>query len=172
MQQPKAPKPATVTRSIASKMLGCSRTRVRQFEAEGRLRAVEIDDKGIHHYLLSDLQALVRERGNGVAPDRVHGTIAAQVFKMFREGVELPEIVMQTQQSPMTIRQLYEEYSRPLGHKPSPTVDLKDYDDQAKTLDEKIARLTQRPPIASTRPSSSGVPLIAGGTGVRHARDK
>ena len=107
--------PGMVMRGEAARMLRLFATtrRVQQFEAEGRLRAV-VDAKGNHHFARTDVIAFAHQRGKPHA-DRVHGTIAAQVFALFRESVELPEIVMRTQQSPATIRALYEEYRRPLG---------------------------------------------------------
>jgi hypothetical protein len=131
--------PGMIMRGEAAKLLGCSRRRVQQFEAEGRLRAV-VDAKGIHHFARADVIAFARKRGRPHA-DRVHGTIAAQVFALFRESVELPEIVMRTQQSPATIRALYEEYRRPLeGAAPQPP-DLADYDKSSRELDARIATM-------------------------------
>jgi hypothetical protein len=128
-----------ILRSEAAKLLGCSRRRVQQFEAEGRLRAV-VDAKGVHHFARADVIAFARKRGRPHA-DRVHGTIAAQVFALFRESVELPEIVMRTQQSPATIRALYDEYRRPLEAPGSAPTDLGDYDRSSRELDARIAAL-------------------------------
>jgi hypothetical protein len=100
----------------------------------------------------------------------VHGTIAAEVFQLFREGVELPEIVMKTQQAPLTIRKLYEEYRRPLGYQPPPKIDLDEYERSAKELDQKIAAMRERPALVKAngevRPRA---PLVHG---VRHVGDK
>jgi hypothetical protein len=134
--------PGMILRSEAAKLLGCSRRRVQQFEAEGRLHAV-VDAKGIHHFARADVIAFARKRGRPHA-DRVHGTIAAQVFALFRESVELPEIVMRTQQSPATIRALYEEYRRPLEGAASETPDLTEYDRSSRELDARIATLQGR----------------------------
>jgi hypothetical protein len=144
--------PGMILRSEAAKLLGCSRRRVQQFEAEGRLRAV-VDAKGIHHFARADVIAFARKRGRPHA-DRVHGTIAAQVFALFRESVELPEIVMRTQQSPTTIRALYEEYRRPLEGRGSGPPDLSEYDRSSRELDARIASLQDRPGRPSTPPAS------------------
>jgi hypothetical protein len=125
---------------------------VQQFEAEGRLRAV-VDAKGIHHFARADVLAFARKRGRPHA-DRVHGTIAAQVFALFRESVELPEIVMRTQQSPATIRALYEEYRRPLEGGASQPPDLTEYDRSSRELDARIASLQGRQGRSPTSPSS------------------
>jgi hypothetical protein len=140
-------------RSEAAKLLGCSRRRVQQFDAEGRLRAV-VDAKGIHHFARADVIAFARKRGRPHA-DRVHGTIAAQVSALFRESVELPEIVMRTQQSPATVRALYEEYRRPL-ESPGPQPDLGDYERSSRELDERIAALQGRDVTLPARPRIGG----------------
>jgi hypothetical protein len=143
--------PGMVLRGEAARLLGCSRRRVQQFEAEGRLRAV-VDAKGIHHFARADVLAFASKRGRPHA-DRVHGTIAAQVFALFRESVELPEIVMRTQQSPVTIRALYEEYRRPLEVPGGSPPDLVDYDRSSRELDARIATLQGRElPAPPTRP--------------------
>jgi hypothetical protein len=85
----------------------------------------------------------------------VHGTIAAQVFALFRESVELPEIVMRTQQSPATIRALYDEYRRPL-EVPEPSPEVGEYERSSRELDTRIAEFHGRlspPPVRSCRVS-------------------
>ena len=139
--------PGMIMRGEAARLLGCSRRRVQQFEAEGRLRAV-VDAKGIHHFARADVIAFACKRGRPHA-DRVHGTIAAQVFALFRESVELPEIVMRTQQSPATIRALYDEYRRPLEPAAGPPPDLSDYDRSSRELDERLQVFRSRPLTAT-----------------------
>jgi hypothetical protein len=169
MQPAKAPPSTTMTRGQAAKKIGCSKTRVRQYEQDGRLHAVSIDDKGVHHYAREEIEAFARTRSHASA-DRVHGTIAAEVFQLFREGVELPEIVMKTQQAPLTIRKLYEEYRRPLGYQPPPKIDLDEYERSAKELDQKIAAMRERPALVKANGEARPrAPLMPG---VRHAGDK
>jgi hypothetical protein len=110
---------AMLTRGEVARILGCSRRRIAQFEEAGRLRAI-VDGKGVHHFARADVLAFAKNRV--VHADKVAGTIAADVFRLFREGVELPEIVMQTQQSPATIRSLWEEFRRPLEAPASPAI--------------------------------------------------
>jgi hypothetical protein len=97
----------------------------------------------------------------------VHGTIAAQVFALFRESVELPEIVMRTQQSPATIRALYEEYRRPLEASGNAPPDLSDYDRSSRELDARIVALQAGRHIAaslnSTLPAKQNGGNRAGG---------
>jgi hypothetical protein len=153
--------PGMIMRGEAAKLLGCSRRRVQQFEAEGRLQAV-VDAKGVHHFARADVIAFARKRGRPHA-DRVHGTIAAQVFALFRESVELPEIVMRTQQSPATIRSLYEEYRRPLESTPPATPDLTDYERSSRELDRRVAELQSREPVGlSSRSNLRGRPNAGG----------
>ena len=142
-------KASTFTRTEAARVLGCSRTRVQQFEKDGRLTAV-VDQNGVHHFARADVLVLARARGRTNA-DRVYGTIAAEVFSLFRESVDLPEIVMRTQQSPSTIRALYEEYSRPLGHVPVPAVDIAEYERSSRELDEMIAAMRERSALSRTK---------------------
>jgi hypothetical protein len=170
-----AKKATTFTRTEAARVLGCSRTRVQQFEKDGRLAAI-VDQSGVHHFARADVLALARARGRTHA-DRVHGTIAAEVFALFRESVELPEIVMRTHQSPATIRALYEEYRRPLGHQPTAPVDLAEYERSSRALDERIAAMQAQPPLMRAN-GSSGQDVDARGAGGQanggrqHVRDK
>jgi len=92
-------------RGEAAKLLGCSRRRVHACNSARRRggSALVVDSKGTHYFARADVLAFARKRGWPHA-DRVRGTIAAQVFGLFRESVELPEIGMRTQQSPVTIR--------------------------------------------------------------------
>jgi hypothetical protein len=122
--------------------------------SERRQAAAGADAKGIHHFARADVVAFARKRGRPHA-DRVHGTIAAQVFALFRESVELPEIVMRTQQSPATIRALYEEFRRPLeplAQQP----DLGDYERSSRELDTRIVALQGREITLPARPRGGG----------------
>ena len=139
------------TRREAARVLGCSKERVRQFEKCGRLHVI-VDARGVGHFVRGEVLALARTRNRPNA-DRVHGTIAAQVFDLFRQGVELPEIVIQTQQSPATIRALWEEYSRPLGAPPTPALDLARYDASDKAIDSAIEALRRRTPAIVSEPA-------------------
>jgi rhamnose utilization protein RhaD (predicted bifunctional aldolase and dehydrogenase) len=93
------------------KMTGYSRARVQQLRKAGRLKSV-IDTKGVHLYELGDVKKIAMRRH--VSADRVHSAVAVQVFELFQAGMLLPDIVIRTGQSPTTIRELWEEYKRPL----------------------------------------------------------
>jgi len=92
-------------------MTGYSRARIQQLRREGRLKSV-VDTKGIHLHALADVLALARR--HHVKVERVQASIAVQVFELFQAGMKLPDIVIRTGQTPQTVRELWEEYKRPL----------------------------------------------------------
>lgn len=93
-------------------VLGISRTYLEKLRKTGKLQTVK-DEHGVHQFSRAEVLALARRRH--VKVDKVAASIAVQVFEFFRDGYELPEIVMQTGQSPETIRGLYREYKTPLN---------------------------------------------------------
>lgn len=123
------------------RILGCSRSLTFHLEQQGKLKAV-IDRDGVHLFLRTDVLELARLRGRPHA-DKIAGTIAAEIFRLFREGTELPEIVMMTQQSPATVRALYNEFRRPLEPETSP-IDLRDYEKRAAEDQKAITDLIRR----------------------------
>jgi DNA-binding transcriptional MerR regulator len=123
-------------------MLGCTRSGVRYLERIGLLTP-EKDPKGIRRFNREQVEALLSElRRQGPRPSLVRsGSLAARVFKMFRDGLSFPEIVIKTEETPETIRALFEEYRRPLGEsKEEPKVwdDLSDFDKRARDIEDRI----------------------------------
>jgi hypothetical protein len=129
-----------LSRLDAARFLGVSKTRIRQYERTGRLTVFR-DERGRGWFPRAAVVELARTHPRANA-DRVHGTIAAEIFGLFRQGVELPEIVIKTQQAPATVRALFEEYSRALGAPPPPAaVDVSRYDATDRAADAKLASL-------------------------------
>jgi hypothetical protein len=127
-----------LTRADVMRILGCSRALTFKLEARGKLRAV-VDAKRVHHFARVDVLELARTRGRPFT-DRVEASVAAECFRLFRLGLALPEIVMQTKQTPATVRALFAEYKTPLeGVVPEP--DLRDYDERGKRDDERLEEL-------------------------------
>jgi hypothetical protein len=127
-----------VTRADVMRMLGCSKALTIKLERRGKLRAV-IDAKGVHHFARVDVIELARTRGRPFA-ERVEASVQAECFKLFRLGLELPEVVMQTKQTSATVRALYLEYKTPLeGLVGEP--DLRDYDERGRRDDERLEEL-------------------------------
>jgi hypothetical protein len=114
-----------LTRMQVARLVGCSKTQVRNYERRGILRP-SVDGKGVHWFLKAEVAALARKKESRADAraaradkrDRL-GELAARVFFLFREGVELPEIVIETKRSPELIRRLYDEYRRPLATPPT-----------------------------------------------------
>jgi hypothetical protein len=100
-------------------IVGVTDRRIAQLEAEGVLHAT-IDERGVHRFRREEVTAYAIRRTNRKAATRDqrhdgHAEIAAQVFELFRQGVELPDIVIMMKLSPSVIRELYSEYTLPLG---------------------------------------------------------
>ncbi len=140
--------PSTLTRAEVARFLGCSRRRIHQLQAEGRIHSV-LDAQGWHVFSRAEVIAFAERRGRTHA-DKTHGTVAAEVFRLFREGVELPEVVMQTKQAPATVRALWEEYRRPL-EVPAALPDLSDYEERARLDGEHLAAMRAGAGLAKTQ---------------------
>ena len=76
------------------------------------------------------------------------GSLAAEVFRLFKEGRSLPEVVIETRQEPDVVRTLWQEYKRPLDASPvmatASLEDLSDYEKRARVLDDQIEARRQR----------------------------
>ena len=126
-----------VTTVQAAKLLGCSRRWIQKLQRRGRLHSI-IDGSGVHHFARADVLAFAQANGR---VGHANGSLVARVFAMFRERVDFPEIVIQTEQTPATIRALYDEYRRPLGVEALPTE--ADLDRSTRALDEYLASREQ-----------------------------
>jgi hypothetical protein len=131
-----APKKSAMwRRADVAKCLGIHVTRVRQLEAAGKLKASEIDANGVH---LFDPRVIARMAKTRPARRVVDGELAATVFGMFANGYPLRLIVIETRQSPETIRKLHAEYLRPLVPARDELLEL--LDKTGPELDAKIAK--------------------------------
>jgi hypothetical protein len=100
-----------LTRSEAAKVLGVHVSRIRQLER--KVLPCITDERGRHLFERADVDDLARRRGR--APSSVDGELIARVFEMFRERFSLAEIVIETKLAPETVRQLFVQFSTPLG---------------------------------------------------------
>ncbi|MFM2416615.1 MAG: hypothetical protein RL385_1338 [Pseudomonadota bacterium] len=107
----------TLTRSEVAARLGVSVSTVRRLEWD-RLHP-EIDDLGVHRFDPREVEALAPALPPKPATQRptaasTAGRTAARVFRMFERGHDIAAIVIQTNQSPSVVRQLYHEWSTSL----------------------------------------------------------
>jgi hypothetical protein len=134
-----------VTRIDVQRILGVSRTMTRKLEEGGKLMAT-IDANGLHLFLRSDVIELARIRGRGVVGRAAESPKVAQMlFDMFERGLELPQIVMESGQSPVTVRAMYEQYRTPLRRKRSPLSDdsaAGELKDAAQQFQQMLTRLS------------------------------
>jgi hypothetical protein len=136
------PVPKVLTRSAVARMLGCTRSGVRYLERIGVLTP-EVDAKGVRRFDRAEVDALLGElrRQRPSATLARDGSLAARVFRMFRDGLSFPEIVIKTEESPETIRALFEQYRRPLGEadeEPRAVDDLSDFAKRAREIENEI----------------------------------
>jgi hypothetical protein len=111
-----------LTRTQVGEIVGVSEPRIRQLEEQGKLHAT-IDERGVHRFDKKEVRAYavkraarIAERGSpGVQRSDGRAVIAAEVFQLFKQGVELPDIVILLSISPTLVRELYSEYTLPLG---------------------------------------------------------
>lgn len=143
-----APRP-TLTQQEARTILGLSRPSLIDLERQGKLHTVR-SEGGHRTYIRDEVVALARKRH--VKVDRVAASIAVAVFEMFKDGYELPEIVIQTGQSPATIRDLFAEYTTPLRRE-TPEAASKRLAEEQRAFDERMRHLDDE--IAKKRKRSS-----------------
>lgn len=106
----------TLTRGEVAKMLGVSRTRVRQLEGHS-LHPKRNKKSGVYQFDRAQVLRLVASRTGRTtaAKPPVPGHLVAHVFRLFRADTPLVEIVMATELDLATIKWLYDEYTTPLG---------------------------------------------------------
>ena len=139
-EKPVAKKKKPLTRAGVAKVLGISISRVRALEQAGQLKP-EVTPDGVRIFKPKEILAFAKRR----APRRqVDGEIAAKVFRMFKDGYPFADIVIETMQSPETVRKLHVEYRKPLVDHADAL--LSEYDKRNGALDERIAKQQQRRP--------------------------
>jgi DNA-binding transcriptional MerR regulator len=140
--------PKVLTRGVVARMLGCTLSGVRYFERKGALNPT-IDRQGVRRFDRAEVEALGRElrRKGHRTPMGTTGDVAANVFRMFRDGMSFAEIVIKTEETPETIRALFEQYKRPLEspHESSkPSNDFSDYARRARDIEDEIMARRKR----------------------------
>jgi len=96
-------------------MLGVSRTRVRQLE--GQALHPRQNESGVYQFDRTEVLRLVASRTGTTSPKQpsIPGHLVAHVFRLFRAGTPLVEIVIETELDLEIIKQLFDEYTTPLG---------------------------------------------------------
>jgi DNA-binding transcriptional MerR regulator len=118
-------------------MLRCSLSAVRYYEQKGVLKPT-IDSRGVRRFDRAEVEALGRELRRKGHRTRMGATgdVAATVFRMFRDGMSFAEIVIKTEETPETIRALFEQYKRPLEAAREAALPVDDSGDYAKRMRE------------------------------------
>ena len=99
-----------LTRAKAAKLLGVSKTRVRQLEARGDLHAIK-DEHGHCRYDPIEVVRLIERREDDGLPS---SSELDRLFEMFRERRTVLEIRLATGYSTEAIMRLYGEYRTPV----------------------------------------------------------
>jgi hypothetical protein len=113
---------AGLTRGEVAKILRVTTGRIRQLQKAGRLPAA-LDENGVNRFDREVVFRFARERkksgkiGEKPKPSPA-GDVAAEVFALFRQGLGLPEVVEAMHLPPNVVRDLYDEYTLPLGQRP------------------------------------------------------
>jgi hypothetical protein len=128
--------PKVLTRSVVARILGCSIAMVRWYEKRGRLHPT-LDPNRVRRFSHVEVEALRCER-LGRVPRSPSGTLAAQVFRLIASGHTFADVVIETQQDPERIRELWDQYVRaPDAPRTPALIDLADYDRRAREDDER-----------------------------------
>lgn len=96
-----------LTRSDVARRLGVTTTTVRRLE--GTTLHPEIGDDGVRLFTRDEVERLAHARAAKPAPEAT-GEVAAEAFRLFRQGYDLAEIVMRLKQPPAAIRRLFDEW--------------------------------------------------------------
>lgn len=103
----KGRRPRQLTRAHVAKRLGVTTTTVRRLE--GKALHPTVTEEGIRLFAPEEVERLAHVRAAKPAPE-ASGEVAAEAFRLFREGYGLEDIVMRLKQSPGTIRRLFDEW--------------------------------------------------------------
>jgi hypothetical protein len=95
---------AVLSRRQVAEILGISLSTVRRLEGQ-ELHPVVRD--GVNYFVPSEVEAISRSLALGPRSD---GRLAAQIFVLLEQGLDLREIVVRAQVSPVQVRELYEEW--------------------------------------------------------------
>jgi hypothetical protein len=129
-------------------MLRLTVSGVRYFERKGLLKP-KVDGRGVHRFDRKQVEALgraLRQRGHRTRMG-ITGDLAACVFRMIRDGLSFAKIVIKTEETPETIRALWNEYKRSFEHpeeESKPIDDLSDYDTRARNIEGQIMARRRR----------------------------
>lgn len=146
MQLPLAPerRRPRVDRREAASILQCSRDNIRRLDKIGELKTGKKDRNGAFTYDRREVEELARKRGLQI---KANGELAARVFAMFTERRKFHEIVIETQQEPSVIRDLWKEYRAGFDAEQSPfdteTREAERHEAQMRALDAELARRRQ-----------------------------
>ena len=102
-----APSETHMTRSQVAARLRVSVSKVRTMEGK-TLHPTKVD--GVYRFNPSELEAFALDSGKPAPLPRTAGQVAAAVFKMFNDGRDLREIVVELEQPPTVVRALYREW--------------------------------------------------------------
>jgi hypothetical protein len=94
-------------RSEVARRLGVTTTTVRRLE--GTVLHPRVNEKGERLFDPSEVERAANSRSTKPAPE-ASGEVAAEAFRLFRQGYDLEDIVMRLKQPPATIRYLFGEW--------------------------------------------------------------
>ncbi len=95
-----------VTRTEAAKILNTTYQNIRRLQRVGQLHSTP-DRHGVHRFDKREVDELARRRGLQIKPS---GELAAKVFAMFKAKKRFEDIVIETQQLPGMILDLWRQY--------------------------------------------------------------
>jgi len=96
-----------LSRGDVARRLRVTKTTVLRFE--GTLLHPQVDGEGVRYFDPDEVERIANSRAAKPAPE-ASGEIAAEAFRLFRQGYDLEEIVMRLKQPPATIRYLFSEW--------------------------------------------------------------
>ncbi len=103
-----------LTRAAVARRLGIGITTVRRLE--GTTLHPTVGPGGVRQFSAEEVERLASQRSaKSPAPTSTAGEVAAEAFRMFRDGYDFPDIVIRLRQTPAVIRQLFADYCRGLG---------------------------------------------------------
>jgi hypothetical protein len=104
-----------LTRGQVARRLDVSIATVRRLE--GTVLHPRTDEDGVRLFEAQEVERVALARSSkpmSKAATMSEGEVAAEAFKLFRQGYDLDEVVIRLKQPPRIVRQLFAEWTRPL----------------------------------------------------------
>ena len=131
-----------IARTQAAKILSTTYQNVRRLQRVGQLHSTP-DRHGVHRFDRREVEDLAKRRGLQIKPS---GELAAKVFAMFKAKKRFEDVVIETQQLPSVILELWQqyragfEYGKDAAKESAEEREQREHDAQMREMDRELER--------------------------------